>query len=62
MGGYIVGKKKYSESKPRLQLGFKLFFEGATDKEVERQQVLTDGPLRGNVNAIELLQKNKKRK
>lgn len=31
------GKRKYSENDPRLQLGFKLFLEGATDKEVEEQ-------------------------
>ncbi|EEN73617.1 resolvase, N-terminal domain protein [Enterococcus faecalis TX1341] len=36
-GRYTGGKRKYSENDPRLQLGFKLFLEGATDKEVEEQ-------------------------
>lgn len=36
-GRYTGGKRKFSENDPRLQLGFKLFLEGATDKEVEEQ-------------------------
>lgn len=36
-GRYIGGKRKYSENDPRLWLVFKLFLEGATDKEVEEQ-------------------------
>ena len=36
-GKYKGGKPKYKENDPRLQLGFKLFIEGATDKEVEDQ-------------------------
>lgn len=34
---YKGGKPKYSENDPRLQLAFKLFLEGCTDKEVEQQ-------------------------
>lgn len=36
-GKYKGGKPKYKENDPRLQLAFKLFIEGATDKEVEDQ-------------------------
>jgi Site-specific recombinases, DNA invertase Pin homologs len=36
-GKYKGGKPKYRENDPRLQLAFKLFLAGATDKEVEQQ-------------------------
>ncbi|HHA4398665.1 TPA: recombinase family protein [Enterococcus faecium] len=36
-GKYKGGKPKYRENDPRLQLAFKLFLEGCTDKEVEQQ-------------------------
>lgn len=36
-GKYKGGKPKYREDDPRLQLAFKLFLEGSTDKEVEQQ-------------------------
>ncbi|KPG70872.1 recombinase family protein [Enterococcus sp. RIT-PI-f] len=36
-GKYKGGKPKYRESDPRLQLAFKLFLDGSTDKEVEEQ-------------------------
>ena len=36
-GKYKGGKPKYRENDPRLQLAFKLFLEGFTDKEVEEQ-------------------------
>ncbi|GMC02495.1 hypothetical protein K5E_21600 [Enterococcus thailandicus] len=35
-GKYKGGKPKYQENDPRLQLAFKLFLEGSTDKEVEQ--------------------------
>ncbi|MGH2233561.1 recombinase family protein, partial [Enterococcus faecalis] len=34
---YKGGKPKYREDDPRLQLAFKLFLAGSTDKEVEQQ-------------------------
>ncbi|ENZ5590756.1 recombinase family protein, partial [Enterococcus hirae] len=36
-GKYKGGKPKYRENDPRLQLAFKLFLDGCTDKEVEQQ-------------------------
>ncbi|PHV55186.1 Pin-related site-specific recombinase/DNA invertase [Streptococcus macedonicus] len=36
-GKYKGGKPKYKENDPRLQLAFKLYLAGATDKEVEQQ-------------------------
>ena len=36
-GKYKGGKPKYKEYDPRLQLAFKLYLAGATDKEVEQQ-------------------------
>lgn len=36
-GKYKGGKPKYREDDKRLQLAFKLFLEGSTDKEVEEQ-------------------------
>lgn len=36
-GRFKGGTRKYQENDPRLQLAFKLFLEGATDKEVEEQ-------------------------
>ncbi|EPN5990347.1 recombinase family protein [Enterococcus faecalis] len=36
-GKYRGGKPKYRENDPRLQLAFKLFLAGSTDKEVEEQ-------------------------
>ena len=36
-GKYKGGQPKYREDDPRLQLAFKLFLEGCTDKEVEQQ-------------------------
>lgn len=36
-GKYKGGKPKYREDDPRLQLAFKLFLAGSTDKEVEQQ-------------------------
>lgn len=36
-GKYQGGKPKYREDDPRLQLAFKLFLEGCTDREVEQQ-------------------------
>lgn len=36
-GKYKGGKPKYRENDPRLQLAFKLFLEGFTDKEVEQR-------------------------
>lgn len=36
-GKYKGGKPKYRGDDPRLQLAFKLFLEGYTDKEVEQQ-------------------------
>ncbi len=36
-GKYKGGKPKYRENDPRLQLAFKLFLAGSTDKEVEEQ-------------------------
>ena len=36
-GKFKGGKPKFSENDPRLQLAFKLYLEGATEKDVERQ-------------------------
>jgi len=36
-GKYKGGKPKYRGDDPRLQLAFKLFLEGFTDKEVEQR-------------------------
>ena len=36
-GKYKGGKPKYKENDPRLQLAFKLYLAGATDKEGKRQ-------------------------
>lgn len=36
-GKYKGGKPKYKENDPHLQLAFKLYLAGATDKEVEQQ-------------------------
>lgn len=36
-GKFKGGKPKFQEHDPRLQLGFKLYKDGATDKEVEQQ-------------------------
>ncbi|MBD9697861.1 recombinase family protein, partial [Enterococcus faecium] len=36
-GKYKGGKPKYREDDKRLQLAFKLFLAGSTDKEVEEQ-------------------------
>ncbi|PQH01538.1 Pin-related site-specific recombinase/DNA invertase, partial [Enterococcus faecium] len=36
-GKYKGGKAKYREDDKRLQLAFKLFLAGSTDKEVEEQ-------------------------
>ena len=36
-GKYKGGKPKYKENDPRLQLAFKSYLAGATDKEVEQQ-------------------------
>ena len=36
-GKYKGVKPKYKENDPRLQLAFKLYLAGATDKEVEQQ-------------------------
>ena len=36
-GKFKGGKPKFSENNPRLQLAFKLYLEGSTEKDVERQ-------------------------
>ena len=36
-GKFKGGKPKFTENDPRLQLAFKLYIEGATEKDVERQ-------------------------
>ena len=36
-GKFKGGKPKFSESDPRLQLAFKLYLDGSTEKDVERQ-------------------------
>ena len=36
-GKFKGGKPKFSENDPRLQLAFKLYLEGSTEKDVERQ-------------------------
>mgnify|MGYP000668023675 CR=1 FL=1 len=36
-GKFKGGKPKFSENDPRLQLAFRLYLEGATEKDVERQ-------------------------
>ncbi len=36
-GKFKGGKPKFSENDPRLQLAFKLYLDGSTEKDVERQ-------------------------
>ena len=36
-GKFNGGKPKFSENDPRLQLAFKLYLDGSTEKDVERQ-------------------------
>ena len=36
-GKFKGGKPKFSESDPRLQLAFKLYLDGSTEKDIERQ-------------------------
>lgn len=36
-GKYKGGQRKFKESDPRFQHGFKLFLSGSTDKEVEEK-------------------------
>jgi hypothetical protein len=42
-GKFKGGKPKFSENDPRLQLAFKLYLEGATEKDVERQTGINRG-------------------